>query len=321
MFFNNARLSKKVRARNTVRETEIVPEALDGERIDRVVSTITAESRSWVAARIEAGEILRNGERVTVRSTKVAAGDSVTFPVSEIVDSRPVADSSIPVEVVYHDEHLAVINKAAGVVVHPGSGNTERTLVHGLLAEFPEIAGVGQVERPGIVHRLDKGTSGLLVVARTEAAYLGLVDQMKHHLAARRYRALVAGHVEAETGLIDAPIGRSNRDPSRMTVLPSGREARTKYTMKQRFDLPVAATDVICDLDTGRTHQIRVHLRSIGHPVLGDQQYGNGSALEGLDRPFLHAWKLQFAHPVTGEEVSATADLPDDLQSVLASFQ
>ncbi len=300
--------------------TETVPEALAGERIDRVVAMITAESRSWVAAQIAAGRVTRNGEVVSSRSGKVGADDVLTFPVAEVANLNLEPDSSVPIDVVYEDEHVIVINKPPGLIVHPGSGNPDGTLVNGLLAAYPSIIDVGQPERPGIVHRLDKGTSGLLAVALTAEAYDGLVVQMRNHSAARRYRALVSGRLRADQGLIDAPIGRSNRDPSRMTVLPSGREARTTYTVAERFEQPVAASDVVCDLDTGRTHQIRVHLRSIGHPVLGDTQYGNGTVLEGLDRPFLHAWQLQFTHPVTGESVAATAELPADLAAVLASM-
>ncbi len=302
------------------RRTEIVPEALAGERVDRVVAMITAESRSWVAAQIKDGSVTLNGTVLTSRSVKVATDDELGFPVAESIEIVVAPDPSIDVDVVYHDDHVLVVNKPPGLIVHPGSGNPDSTLVNGLVAAYPSIVDVGEPDRPGIVHRLDKGTSGLLVVARTSDAYDGLVTQMREHSAARRYRALVSGRLSADEGLIDAPIGRSNRDPSRMTVLPTGREARTRYSVARRFDLPVPATEVICDLDTGRTHQIRVHLRSIGHPVLGDTQYGNGTVIDGLDRPFLHAWQLRFTHPVTGEEVSATAELPDDLAGVLGQL-
>lgn len=300
--------------------TEIVPEVLAGERVDRVVAMLTAESRSWVAGQISDGNVTLNGAVVSSRSTKVAADDVLAFPLAETIELILEPDASVEFGIVYADDHVLVVNKPPGLIVHPGSGNPDGTLVHGLLAAYPSIAEVGQVGRPGIVHRLDKGTSGLLAVALTSEAYDGLVVQMRNHSAARRYRALVSGHLSAERGLIDAPIGRSNRDPSRMTVLPSGREARTTYSVAERFEVPVKATDVVCDLDTGRTHQIRVHLRSIGHPVLGDVQYGNGTTLEGLDRPFLHAWQLEFTHPITGESVATTADLPDDLQAVLSAM-
>ncbi len=299
------------------RMTETVPEALAGERIDRVVAMITAESRSWVADQISAGNVTLNGTVVSARSGKVEADDVLCFPLAESDELVLDPDASIVIDIVYEDEHVLVVNKPPGLIVHPGSGNPDGTLVNGLLAAYPSIREVGQPERPGIVHRLDKGTSGLLAVALTSDAYDGLVVQMRNHSAARRYRALVSGQLRFDQGLIDAPIGRSNRDPSRMTVLPTGREARTTYTVAERFTLPVPATDVVCDLDTGRTHQIRVHLRSIGHPVLGDMQYGNGTNIDGLERPFLHAWQLEFTHPVSGEQVAATAELPADLQAVL----
>ncbi|MEE9413973.1 MAG: RluA family pseudouridine synthase [Acidimicrobiales bacterium] len=304
-------------------EVETVPEALGGERIDRIISIVTGRSRSWVAEQVSAGKVRSNGLVVTTRSAKSRAGDVLEFPGPDEVKPPPQADASVQFFVAYEDDHLVVVNKPAGLVVHPGAGNPTGTLVNGLLARYPQIAGVGQTDRPGIVHRLDKGTSGLLVVALDELAYDGLVKQMSEHSPSRRYRALVLGRVEAEQGIIDAPIGRSNRDPSRMTVLASGRQARTRYSVENRFDLPVPASEVICDLDTGRTHQIRVHLRSIGHPVVGDSMYGGSGGtrrFENLDRPFLHAWQLSFRHPVTGVAVDASAEIPADLVEALASF-
>lgn len=288
-----------------------------------MISIVTGRSRSWVAKQVSDGRVLRNGVVVATRSAKALPGDVLSFPPADISDPPPGPDDSISISVIYQDDHLVVIDKPSGLVVHPGAGNSSGTLVNGLLARFPQIATVGEVDRPGIVHRLDKGTSGLLVVALDNLAYDGLVTQLSAHSVTRRYRALVSGHVDADQGLIDAPIGRSNRDPSRMTVLASGREARTRYEVQNRFDLPVAASEVICDLDTGRTHQIRVHLRSIGHPVIGDMTYGADAAtgrFKNLGRPFLHAWRLRFSHPVTGVEVAEVAELPDDLVDALASF-
>jgi 23S rRNA pseudouridine1911/1915/1917 synthase len=217
-------------------------------------------------------------------------------------------------------------------VVHPGNGNREGTLVHGLLARFPDLAAMSTgdtVDRPGIVHRLDKGTSGLLVVARTPEARDDLVDQLSRRAVKRDYVALVLGTVESEGGLIDAPLGRSDIEPSRIRVQAGGREARTRYTVESRFEAPVATTLIRCQLETGRTHQIRVHLSSIGHPVVGDDRYGGrrGPAwAPGFDRslpagrPFLHAAGLGFRHPVSGEALHFSSELPEDLKNFLATI-
>ena len=234
----------------------------------------------------------------------------------------PAADPGVAFEPVFEDPHLIVVDKPAGLVVHPGAGHDGGTLVHGLLARYPDIAGVGDPYRPGIVHRLDRGTSGLMVVARTERTYRLLVDQMRSHEPERVYSALVRGHPEADSGVIDAPIGRSSRNPQRMTVTDRGRPARTGYTVEQRFNEPARAALLACRLETGRTHQIRIHLRAIGHPVVGDPTYGAGRADDGfgLSRPFLHARSLSFRHPVSGRAVQTESLLPDDLAAVLASL-
>ena len=232
-----------------------------------------------------------------------------------------VADPDVAFETVLEDAHLVVVDKPAGLVVHPGAGHDRGTLVNGLLARYPEIAGVGDAYRPGIVHRLDRGTSGLMVVARTERAYRLLVEQLRAHRPQRVYCALVREQPEAASGVIDAPIGRSSRNPQRMTVTDRGREARTGYTVERRYSAPARAALLSCRLETGRTHQIRVHLRAIGHPVVGDPTYGSGRADDvfGLSRPFLHARSLSFTHPASGETVQAESPLPADLAAVLAA--
>jgi 23S rRNA pseudouridine1911/1915/1917 synthase len=249
----------------------------------------------------------------------VAEGEVLEVDVPEAVEAVAAGDDSVEVPVVFADDDVVVVDKPPGLVVHPGSGNPTGTLVNGLLARFPDMAGVGvDPERPGVVHRLDKGTSGLLVVARSERAYESLVGQLQARTVSRQYLALVAGLVEAPGGLIDAPIGRGESDPTRMTVSARGREARTRYEVVSRFTEPVACTLVECRLETGRTHQIRVHLSAIGHPVIGDARYGGVRA--GLDcpRPFLHAASLAFDHPATGERVSWSSPLPPDLDEVRA---
>jgi len=203
------------------------------------------------------------------------------------------------------------------------SGRRDGTLVHGLLARFGDIealaaSGVCEPDRPGIVHRLDKGTSGLLVVARTERAFRSLVAQLAAHTVDRRYVALVHGHMDDERGVIDAPIGRSNRSPTRMTVSASGREARTAYRVLARLEAPVPATLISVALETGRTHQIRVHLNAIGHPVVGDTTYAPRRGFSGLasGRVFLHAYELAFTHPASAQRLDFRAPLPADLAAM-----
>ena len=197
--------------------------------------------------------------------------------------------------------------------------HADGTLVNGLLARYPELAGVGDPGRPGIVHRLDKGTSGLLVVARTQAAYDGLVAQLAAHTAERRYLALVWGHPASAAGLVDAPIGRSPRDPLKMAVVADGREARTRYQVRETFDRPAPTALLDCRLETGRTHQIRVHLAAIGHPVVGDATYGGVRPALDVPRPFLHAYRLSFDHPATGERLTFESPLPADLATILGA--
>jgi 23S rRNA pseudouridine1911/1915/1917 synthase len=219
---------------------------------------------------------------------------------------------------VFADDDVIVVDKPADLVVHPGAGNDRGTMAAGLLARYPEIVDVGDAERPGIVHRLDKGTSGLLVVARTQRAYESLVAQLGARTVDRRYTALVWGHPDPPTGLVDAPIGRSRKDPTRMTITAEGREARTGYELRHRYTQPVEVALLECKLETGRTHQIRVHLAAIGHPIVGDPRYRGARTKFPMTRPFLHAQRLAFDHPVTGERVSFDAPLPPDLDATLA---
>jgi 23S rRNA pseudouridine1911/1915/1917 synthase len=258
---------------------------------------------------------------VTDRTTRVRSGDLVELEVPEADPTGGLEpDASVAVPLVYEDEHLLVVDKPDGLVVHPGAGQRTGTLVHGLLAHHPEVAGVGEPARPGIVHRLDKGTSGLLLVARSQAAYDGLVAALAARDVHRRYRALAWGHVEAARGLIDAPIGRSLREPTRMAIVERGKEARTRYAVLRRYDEPVAVTELACELETGRTHQIRVHLRSIGHAVVGDARYDGARQSLPLPRPFLHAEGLALDHPVTGAPLSFSSPLPADLTALLATL-
>lgn len=295
----------------------VVPEALDGERVDRVVALVTGCSRSTAAALVAAGSVLLDDQVVTTRSSKVAAGQSLTVPEVDLDPAPAAPDASVVLVVVYEDDDVLVVDKPAGLVVHPGAGHDRGTLVQGALAHAPVIAGVGDPARPGIVHRLDHGTSGLLVVAKTPLAYDALVAQFGSRSVDRHYLALVWGHPVDDAGLVDAPIGRSARRPTRMTVSATGREARTRFEVQRRFDDPAATALVACTLETGRTHQIRVHLSAIGHPVVGDDQYGGVRPALTPNRPLLHAASLGFSHPVTGEPLAFTADVPPDFQAVL----
>ena len=307
-----------------------LPNALEGERLDRTLALLTGLSRRQVNDLIDDGRV-SIGERVVVaHSRKVRAGErlSVTGSVTATARTIPDADPGVSVPVLWSDATVIVVDKPAGLVVHPGAGNRTGTLVHGLLARFPDLAVLAEAsgtsderERPGIVHRLDKGTSGLLMVARTAVGRAALTAQLASRQVGREYVALVAGIVEADSGLIDAPLGRATSDPTRIRIQAGGRQARTRYRVDARYDLPGPATLLQCRLETGRTHQIRVHLASIGHPVIGDERYG-GKVVDGWPtlppgRQFLHAAVLAFDHPVTGERLSFSSPLPDDLLNVL----
>jgi len=300
---------------------EVVPAALAGQRVDRVVAMITGISRAEVAALVDQGKVLVDDRVVTARSQRVDEGAHVHADLDEMVAVAAHAmdaEPDVAVEVVYDDEHLIVVDKPAGLVVHPGAGNRQGTLVQGLLARYPELSGIGgDPDRPGIVHRLDKGTSGLLLVARSPEAYASLVAQLQAHEVERRYLALVWGELEALNGMIDAPIGRSAREPTRMVVSTRGKEARTRYEVVSTFTEPVSVSLLECRLETGRTHQIRVHLTAIDHPVVGDGRYGGARSSFPVERPWLHAAALHLDHPVTGEPLDFASPLPADLQGWL----
>ncbi|HVX17076.1 MAG TPA: RluA family pseudouridine synthase [Acidimicrobiales bacterium] len=301
---------------------EVVPHALDGERLDRLVALVADLSRAAATELVVAGAVEIGGAAQTKPSTRVAEGDQIRMAVPEPIGERALTpDPGIELVIRFADHDVAVVDKPAGLVVHPGAGNRSGTLAHALVARFPEIASVGaDPARPGIVHRLDKGTSGLLVVARTARAYEALVAQLAAREVQRTYRALVWGHPESGRGVVDAPIGRSAREPTKMAVTADGREARTSYEVDVRYVEPDVAA-LTCRLETGRTHQIRVHLAAIGHPVVGDDRYGRARPELELERPFLHAARLVFAHPVTGEPVDVASPLPGDLVAVLGRLQ
>ncbi len=315
----------------------VVPAALDAERVDRVVSFLAGVPRAQAASIVDGGGVSIAGRPVVSRSRRVVTGEVV-----EIVLPEPppglLPDPTVAVDVVFADDTVFVVDKPAGLVVHPGAGNRGGTLVNGLLARFPDLGAHRwpDADRPGIVHRLDKGTSGLLMVARTPAALESLTAQLAARTVERSYLALVWGAVEAGAGVVDAPIARSPADPTRMSVRADGRRAVTGYEVVSRWERPQPTTLVRCRLETGRTHQIRVHLAAIGHPVVGDTRYrerrptdvtGRGhrgqAMTASLDpgRPFLHAAVLGFAHPVSGEALRFESPLPPDLRAVLDALE
>jgi 23S rRNA pseudouridine1911/1915/1917 synthase len=316
-----------------VNEEWQVPGALDGERVDRALALITGLSRRDVNRLIEGEQVSVEGQSVSSRSRRVRSGERLRVEGPVEVAAPPVLapDSSVDVPVVWCDDEVIVVDKPAGIVVHPGAGHRSATLVHGLLAKFPELAAMedpadptGPGPRPGIVHRLDKGTSGLMVVARSPSARAALVRQLARREVGREYATLVSGLVESDAGLVDAPLGRHDSDPTRIRVQTGGRDARTRYEVDDRFGEPVPTSLLRCRLETGRTHQIRVHLASIGHPVIGDDRYGLGRrAWSPLPpgRPFLHAIELTFDHPGTGQRMRFSSALPDDLRGVLQEIR
>ncbi len=301
---------------------EAVPAALAGERLDRIVALMLDVSRSVAATVIEAGGASVDGDTASSGKIRLVEGQAVVVDPDAIpADEPPRADPSVEFGVIHEDDAIIVIDKPAGLVVHPGAGNDTGTLANGLLARYPEIVDVGERIRPGIVHRLDAGSSGLLVVARTQDAADALIGQFADHSATRAYLALVWGHPDAPHGVIDAPIGRSRRDPLRMAVVADGRWARTEYQVLDRFDSPAELALLECRLETGRTHQIRVHLSSINHPLVGDPTYGQRRPKLQVDRPFLHAAELSFVHPVTHEQVTYRSELASDLAARLDTLR
>ncbi len=299
-----------------------MPEALAGERVDRVVAMLTGLPRATVAELVTSGAIQVDGRAVATRSRRVQAGEEIDVDVADVAGPvhLDLPAPEVDVAVVHADDDVVVVDKAPGMVVHPGAGNSRGTLAQALLARYPELTTVGQPGRGGVVHRLDKGTSGLLVVARNAAAYDSLVAQLGARAVGRRYLVLVWGCPRPARGRIDAPIGRSRRDPTRMAVSNQGRQAQTTYEVRRIFEVPVEAALVACRLETGRTHQIRVHLGAIGHPVVGDARYGGRRSPLVCPRPFLHAEQLAFDHPSTGERLSFSSALPADLEAVLGQL-
>ena len=293
-----------------------------GERLDRYLAARLPQlSRSVVQRLIAEGEIRLNGAVVRA-SYKVRPGDRIEV---HLPPPRPAAlqAESIPLDILYEDEAIIVIDKPAGMIVHPGAGTTSGTLVNAVLAHAPDLAGIGGEIRPGVVHRLDRETSGVIVMAKTEAALRHLQRQFKTRTVRKRYVALLIGAVPQERGLIEAPIGRDRIHRHRMAVVHNGKEARTRWEVRRRLrdeaGRPYTLVDVA--LLTGRTHQIRVHFAWLGFPVVGDRTYGPRRQPLPAPRQALHAAELTLRHPLTGAEMTFRAPLPEDFRALLALLQ
>ena len=295
----------------------VVPDDADRQRVDRFVTDVSGLSRSYVQKLISEGRLVLDGRPIKANAV-VGPGDRLELAVPAVVPLAVEAEA-IPLDVVYEDDDLLIVDKPAGLVVHPSPGHPAGTLVNALLgrAHGSEYGGIAGVARPGIVHRLDRDTSGLLMVAKHDAAQASLMAQLKARRIKKTYLALVQGSVVANAGRVEAPIGRDPRHRTRMAVVNDGRPSVTGYRVRERFP---GWTLLELDLVTGRTHQIRVHLEAIGHPVAGDPVYGTGTSRrgpDGLTRLFLHAWRLELTSPSGGQLIRATAPLPVELEAVV----
>ena len=288
-----------------------------GTRIDAFIAEATEMSRSGAAKLIEKGDITVNGTPVS-KKYAVKYGDLIEITPQETEEYDAVAEN-IPLDIVYEDTDIIVINKPKGMVVHPAPGNYTGTLVNALLYHCKgSLSGIGGVMRPGIVHRIDKDTTGLIVVAKNDRAHLSLAKQLEDKTCKRIYYALLEGVVKEDKGRISTFIGRNPNDRTKMAVLSSGRDATTDFTVIERFK-----EHTLCkfSLQTGRTHQIRVHAKYMGHPVVGDPEYGYKNQKFKLNGQLLHAGKLEFIHPTTNKRVSFTCDLPDYFEKILKTLR
>lgn len=289
--------------------------ATAGLRLDKAVADFTELSRSLANEQIKNGQILVNGQAKKAKYA-VKEGDVISYEVPELEEVEYVAED-LPLEIIYQDEDVAVVNKPQGMVVHPSAGHTSGTLVNALMYHIKDLSGINGVLRPGIVHRIDKDTSGLLMIAKNDQAHLALADELKDKKSLRKYWAIVHGNLPNDRGVIEAPIGRSEKDRKKQAVTAKGKPALTRFQVLERFG---DYTLVELQLETGRTHQIRVHMAYIGHPVAGDEVYGPRKTLKGHGQ-FLHARTLGFTHPRTGEVLEFTAEAPALFQETLEKLR
>ena len=288
-----------------------------GERLDSFLAAGLAVSRSAAARLCEEGRVTVGGKALA-KNYRLIGGEELTVEIPEPEDTA-VEAQDIPLDVVYEDEDVIVVNKPVGMVVHPAPGHRDGTLVNALLHHCGDsLSGIGGEKRPGIVHRIDRDTSGLIIAAKNDAAHLGLSAQLADHTLARTYECLVVGNLRQDRGTVDAPIGRHPTDRKKMAVVANGRRAVTHWEVIARYP---GVTHVRCRLETGRTHQIRVHMAHIGHPILGDTVYGAKKPVPGLTGQCLHAVGLRFLHPRTGETVELRCELPEEFQAYLRKLE
>ena len=288
-----------------------------GVRLDAFLSADGALTRSQAARLIAEGRVRVNG-KPAAKSARLSGGETVTVDVPQLRETA-LPPQDIPLDVVYEDDDVIVVNKPTGLVVHPAPGHPDGTLVNALLHHCGDsLSGIGGEKRPGIVHRIDRDTSGLIIAAKNDAAHLALSAQLKDHSLSRTYECLVTGNMKQDSGTVDAPIGRSSADRKKMAVVPTGRRAVTHWEVVARYP---GVTHLRCRLETGRTHQIRVHMAYIGHPILGDTVYGAKKPVPGLTGQCLHAVGLRFVHPRTGEPVELHCPLPPEFTAMLQKLQ
>ena len=288
-----------------------------GVRLDAFLSADGALTRSQAARLIAEGRVRVNG-KPAAKSARLSGGETVTVDVPQLRETA-LPPQDIPLDGVYEDDDVIVVNKPTGLVVHPAPGHPDGTLVNALLHHCGDsLSGIGGEKRPGIVHRIDRDTSGLIIAAKNDAAHLALSAQLKDHSLSRTYECLVTGNMKQDSGTVDAPIGRSSADRKKMAVVPTGRRAVTHWEVVARYP---GVTHLRCRLETGRTHQIRVHMAYIGHPILGDTVYGAKKPVPGLTGQCLHATGLRFVHPRTGEPVELHCPLPPEFTAMLQKLQ
>ena len=288
-----------------------------GVRLDAFLSADGALTRSQAARLIAEGRVRVNG-KPAAKSARLSGGETVTVDVPQLRETA-LPPQDIPLDVVYEDDDVIVVNKPTGLVVHPAPGHPDGTLVNALLHHCGDsLSGIGGEKRPGIVHRIDRDTSGLIIAAKNDAAHLALSAQLKDHSLSRTYECLVTGNMKQDSGTVDAPIGRSSADRKKMAMVPTGRRAVTHWEVVARYP---GVTHLRCRLETGRTHQIRVHMAYIGHPILGDTVYGAKKPVPGLTGQCLHAAGLRFIHPRTGEPVELHCPLPPEFTAMLQKLQ
>ena len=288
-----------------------------GVRLDAFLSADGALTRSQAARLIAEGRVRVNG-KPAAKSARLSGGETVTVDIPQLRETA-LPPQDIPLDVVYEDDDVIVVNKPTGLVVHPAPGHPDGTLVNALLHHCGDsLSGIGGEKRPGIVHRIDRDTSGLIIAAKNDAAHLALSAQLKDHSLSRTYECLVAGNMKQDSGTVDAPIGRSSADRKKMAVVPTGRRAVTHWEVVARYP---GVTHLRCRLETGRTHQIRVHMAYIGHPILGDTVYGAKKPVPGLTGQCLHATGLRFIHPRTSEPVELRCPLPPEFTAMLQKLQ